>query len=248
MFDKYRFYLGLIITLLLNILAGYMVLLNASQWATVLACLSFVLISFLFLYLVWLQRQIGIISFLRKRGLSQPFLRCLNNVQSSADFLVSWGGSLRNLSQHPEKTFTKLAENGRILRFLLVMPGSQGESKRQQTRGSWPAKDHEDVIRWLLRLKARLGTYSENFQIALYQEEPLWAIVILDNTRAIIGFYGKGESRYINGLVVKNIDNKQTFFSPYKKHYERIWSSATQVVSESQLNELIKPTSRTKHK
>lgn len=149
------------------------------------------------------------------------------------------GGSIPSLNPYIERIFINLVKRDCKFRFLLLKPGSYGESMRRKTRGSWPLGQPETDIRWLLNIKESLENLSGNFRIGLYSSEPVWAMVIIDNKEAIIGFYSKGVGRDNPGIVVKRIKNKPSFLEAFKIQYEKIWSNSQEIFEVLELDEIL---------
>lgn len=80
------------IAFLINLLAGITIWVVTFDWKiTVLFFLLVIsIVSLLFHFLSF--RNVGIISWSSKRGLSSSFRRCLEKDSSSVDFLATWGG------------------------------------------------------------------------------------------------------------------------------------------------------------
>jgi guanylate kinase len=221
----------IIIAVAVNVLGGIGAWLFTAKWeyaVLVLIICGGVLIS---TFVIGNFRNVGIMTWASQRGYMKDFRKSLDEASTSISFLASWGGSMPSLSPNIEKTFQNMAQSGCVFRFLLLMPGSEGEIKRRETRGSWVLGQPETDIRWLLHVKQSLGVLGKNFKVALYSDEPLWAIVIIDDKKAIVGFYGTGHGRDNPGIVVERLKNKPSFFQPFKQVYDRLWNESLELNS-----------------
>jgi len=209
-------------------------------WAALFSvvCLS----AFGGVYFALSFRAVGFKSWSRERGTSRSFRACLDDAASQVDFLATWGGSIPSLSPHIEKTFQQMVAHGRRFRFLLLAPGSPGQRRREETRKGWPPGEPETTIRWLLNIKKSLGRDSEKFRVALYQEEPVWAMVLVDNRLAVVGYYGDGPGRENPGVVVESSSRRTTFFDAFSMQYNRLWGSAVEVESPDAFEEILNRT------
>lgn len=184
-------------------------------------------------------KKAGISKYIKERGKSNGFRDCLQKCNSSIDFLASWGGSLPSLSPYIEKTFYELVDKGIKFRFLLLMPGSEGEKERRLSRGDWPSGQPETDIRWLLNIRKDLGQKKNNFQIALYSQIPVWSMVVIDNSEIVLGFYVKGVGRDNPGLIMRRQKSHHSFFEGFKYEYERIWEDATHIENVDQFENVL---------
>ncbi len=174
-------------------------------------------------------RSIGILSWSRRRGTSQSFVKCLQNVTSNVDFLTTWGGSLYLLDTVIERKLREMVVEGKTFRILIVKPGSAGEKKRRKENPAWPDGQPESHLRTLLGIKHALGARDrDRFTIKLYSEPPVWSMAIWDNQWANIGFYGPGVGRDHPALILQR-SVSPSFFDAFKMEYERIWQDATEV-------------------
>jgi hypothetical protein len=182
--------------------------------------------------------HIGITNWSKQRGSSKHFRNILSNAETKVDFLVSWGGSIPRLipgkSGYWEKDLADMVNRGIQIRILLIQPGSEAETKRKQRRPEWVKGDIERTIEALLAIKNdRINPDKRvNFEIGLYSGEAIWAMCIVDNKLASIGFYGYGNGRDLPSLELRRIRNKQTFFDAFVNQYEAIWSGSQKVDSE----------------
>lgn len=228
------------VTFTLNLGASGVLYVITRRW-------EFVLLFFLFaggiiFAVLWRLsfRRVGLFEWSYNKGMSRAFRRSLDTCSSSLDFLVSWGDSLRSLSPYVEKTLKDLTNiEDCSFRFLLVRPDSLGEVERRKSHGTWPPDQPATNIRWLLRIKEALGDKANKFRIALYDDIPVWAIAIVDNKRAIVGFYGKGPGRDNPGLVAGRLRDKPSFFEAFMLEYERVWSGAKEMKSAAEFETLI---------
>jgi guanylate kinase len=216
-----------IIALLINLIAAFIFLFITKNWMFSFFIFIILLTSSILYYRYFYYRQIGIFKYINNRGTSNNFRDCLNLCHTSIDFLATWGGSIPSLSPNVEKSFNELIERGVKFRFLLLLPGSIGEKNRRKSRGSWLSGQPETDIRWLLNIRKDLGDKKQLFQIALYSQIPIWAMVIIDNKEIILGYYVKGIGRDNPGLILKNLKkNRTTLFNAFKCEYDRIWDDA----------------------
>lgn len=223
----------------LNLIAGLFVWLVTARIDYALLASVLLLTGVFVYYLNHSFRSVGIITWARRRGVSKSFRSCLATTDVSIDFLATWGGSIPSLSPYIERTFQDMVQRGCTFRFLLLRPGSPGERRRRKTRESWPPGQPETDIRWLLHVKMSLGELSERFQVALYSDEPVWAMVLIDNRRAIVGYYGRGVGRDNPGLVVQQRKDGKSFFEAFAMEYERVWDRATRVQTVEDFDKMI---------
>ncbi len=221
----------IIIPLILNLMVGIGIWAFTQNWRFSLLIVLAVGGITLAVYWVLSFRNVGLMRWYPKRGSAKSFRECLSDCTASVDFLATWGGSIPSLSPKLEERFRELVDNGCKLRFLILRPGSESETRRIDTRQAWPTGQPETDIRWLLNIKESFGTLAGNFRIALYDATPVWAIVLIDNERAVVGFYGKGLGRDNPGILVQRLKDKPSFFEAFRMEYERMWNSAFEVHS-----------------
>jgi len=235
--DKYKeIFLGITLNLIGGVIIYYSTLniLVASSLTTFALGIYFSLrqsLSF---------NKVGIVKWFHKRGNHNNFRNCLKECNSSLKFLASWGGSIPSLSPYTERTMLEMAKKGIQFKFLLLFPGSEGERLRREKRKQWPLGQPETDIRWLLSIKEELPShYKNNISLRLYHQLPVWAMVILDNKSAIIGFYSDGVGRDNPGILVKNLKDSASFFDAFDIEYDRIWESATKVSSLAGFSDIL---------
>lgn len=232
----------LLIQFAVSLCAGAVLWGYTSRWDYALAVTALLLLGGAFVFVLDGRisfRKVGIAQWFPQRGKSRSFRRCLETCSESVDFLATWGGSIPSLSTDIEGKFEELVRKGCKFRFLLLMPGSKGELTRRNSRLRWPLGQPQTDIRWLLSIKEDLGTFSDNFRLALYEETPVWAVVIIDNKEAIVGFYGKGTGRDNPGLLLRSDVKLPTFLEAFRLHYERVWDSATEISSLTEFEHLL---------
>src|ERR1044072_3550091 len=106
----------------LNLIAGILLFLATKNWYVALIATLLIASMVLTLVRILSFRNVGIISWSRKRGLSKGFRECLLTVSVSLDFLATWGGSIPSLSPNIEFTFLDHVRRGCRFRFLLLRP------------------------------------------------------------------------------------------------------------------------------
>jgi len=65
-----------------------------------------------------------------------------------------------------------------------------------------------------------------NLEIKLYEDYPVWRILIADDAKAYLGYYAKGKRGYEGPMFVFNAVDNSTLFHPVSHYFNVLWQKA----------------------
>jgi len=127
--------------------------------------------------------------------------------------------------------------NSGSIRFLLLDPDSESAKKLSLTKET---KENtvkitidtslQSIKKILTALKdeSDYDAIKERFEVRLYTQTPVYRLVLIDNNRAYLSFYGRGNSdgHEMKQIVIypsKNIADKQNIFNALSEYFESVW-------------------------
>lgn len=137
-----------------------------------------------------------------------------------------WGISAkRTISSLPFRTLLNEIQKTNIkIRFLLFDPNSENVERKAKDESDSPEAWKRDISATIERIKELINKYPNNIELHIYSEFPIWRIMFIDESSAIVHYFPSGKQGPESPqLIVDKREN--SLFEPLFKEFNEIWNN-----------------------